>query len=193
MEYACGGNLTQYVPSTANFITKYHKLNHLKTVKSILWNVLQGIEQIHQLGYIHRDIKPDNILITHSGQIKICDFQLVGEIGTLDDSICGTPEYMPPERLTEKRINCTLDASVDMWALGILAFELLTGYVPYSLDEDNIDGLVDSMYEGYAHLDEDYPSYCRHLIFNLLQTNPRKRMTIEKVKKHPFFTTDFHL
>lgn len=146
MEYACGGNLTQYVPSTAHFITKYDKLNHLKTVKTILWNVIQGIEQIHHLGYIHRDIKPDNILITHSGNIKICDFQLVGKIGTIDDSFCGTPEYMPPERLTAKRNNCVLDASVDMWALGVLAFELLIGYVPFSLDEDNIDGLVNSMY-----------------------------------------------
>ena len=96
MEYACRGNLTQYVPSTANFITKFDKLNHLKIVKSILWNVVQGIEEIHQLGYIHRDIKPDNILITHSRQVKICDFQLVGKIGILDDSFCGTPEYMPP-------------------------------------------------------------------------------------------------
>ena len=99
MEYACGGNLTQHVLSTVGFITKSQKLSHLKAVKKALWGVVEGLEEIHRLGYVHRDIKPDNILIAHLGGIKICDFQLVGPIGIIDDSYCGTPEYMPPERL----------------------------------------------------------------------------------------------
>ena len=68
-----------------------------------------------------------------------------------------------------------------MWALGVLAYELLMGHTPYSFNED-IEELVEEMYGGHTGFDEHYPCHCRHLIFNLLQTNPQKRLSIKKIK-----------
>ena len=90
MEFASGGDLTKYVAMAAKFVDREEKLKQLKTIKQVLWQVVGGLEQMHDLGYVHRDIKPDNILITHSGDLKLCDFQFVGHIGTIDDSLCGT-------------------------------------------------------------------------------------------------------
>lgn len=52
---------------------------------------MKGLEEIHNLGYVYRDLKPDNILITHDGKVKLCDFGLVAPIGVIDSSLCGTP------------------------------------------------------------------------------------------------------
>ena len=74
------------------------------------------------MGYVYQDLKPCNLVITHNGNIKLCDYGLIGKIGTIDESLCGTPEYMAPERLTEKRNKLPLDTSVDAWSLGILTY-----------------------------------------------------------------------
>jgi serine/threonine protein kinase len=58
----------------------------------------------------------------NDGKIKLCDFGLVVHIGTVDSAICGTPEYMAPERLSEKRFKAKIDTAVDVWALGVLLF-----------------------------------------------------------------------
>ena len=91
MEYACGGDLAKYAAFYQNYHTTATKLENLKSVKKVLWQVVLGLEEIHGLGYVHRDIKPDNIVITHQGIVKLCDFQLVGRIGNIDSSFCGTP------------------------------------------------------------------------------------------------------
>jgi serine/threonine protein kinase len=57
---------------------------------------MKGLEEVHSLGYVYRDLKPANILITHEGKIKLCDFGLVAPSGIIDFSVCGTPEYMAP-------------------------------------------------------------------------------------------------
>lgn len=108
-------------------------------------------------------------------------------LGAVDASICGTPEYMAPERLSNKRVTLPIDISVDFWSLGILAYELMMGYTPYYYEDDNIEELLESMYGGYISFDEDLPSECKHFIFNLLQTNPSKRMKLEQIKQHKFF------
>jgi serine/threonine protein kinase len=87
---------------------------------------------------VYRDLKPSNVLVDHNGAVKICDFGLVIPVGTVDTSICGTPEYMPPERLSNKRMNSPIDTSVDFWSLGVLAYELIMGYTPYYYEDDNI-------------------------------------------------------
>jgi serine/threonine protein kinase len=91
MEYACRGDLTYYLPSTSHITTKDEKIQHISAVKNIIYQVVQGLEEIHKLGYVYRDLKPANILINHSGKIKLCDFGLVAPLGVIDSSVCGTP------------------------------------------------------------------------------------------------------
>jgi serine/threonine protein kinase len=59
---------------------------------------------------------------------------LVAPKGIIDFSVCGTPEYMAPERLSDKRGTVAINESIDLWALGVLAFELFMGYTPYEFD-----------------------------------------------------------
>lgn len=104
-------------------------------VKNILWQVVKGLEEVHNLGFVYRDLKPTNILVSHDGKAKLCDFGLVAPLDIIDASICGTPDYMPPERLSSKRKTTPMETSVDVWSLGILAFELLVGYTPYYYED----------------------------------------------------------
>lgn len=95
-----------------------------------LYQILQGIAYLHEQAppIIHRDIKPENIVMVN-GICKLADF---GTANTKDkikrDTMCGTPEYLAPEMIMKKGH----DEKVDIWAFGILAFELVNGYSPYS-------------------------------------------------------------
>lgn len=70
-------------------------------------------------------------LYHNSGNLKINDFGLVVKENTVDTLFCGTPEYIAPERLDLKKSKLPVLASSDMWALGVILYELLTGKVPY--------------------------------------------------------------
>ena len=88
---------------------------------------------------------------------------------------------MAPERMVASKKNLPIESSVDMWSLGILIYELMKGETPYPY-ENNIKKMVEEIYNGYIEIDEFYPGYVRHLILNLLQPNPKKRLTLDKVK-----------
>lgn len=130
MNFACRGDLTAYIPTTA-FLSEEQRQKHIQTVKIILFQIVKGLEEIHNLGYAYRDLKPSNVVINHQGKVLLCDFALICPLGVVDSSICGTLEYMAPERLSNKRFQTPLSSSLDFWALGVLTFELLMGFTPF--------------------------------------------------------------
>ncbi|UCD58541.1 MAG: serine/threonine protein kinase [Candidatus Hydrogenedentota bacterium] len=97
----------------------------------LLLSVCTGLEYIHHHGIVHGDMKPENILISPSGTIKIADFGL-SQVNTLfqfsRDKLRGTKRYMAPEQLTRKKI----DVRTDIYSLGVSCYELFTGQSPYS-------------------------------------------------------------
>ncbi len=105
---------------------------------SILRKVLRGLRAIHQAGIVHRDIKPANILISSRDDdhdfVKIMDFgiskPIVGETITNTGAIIGTPEYMSPEQL----LGDDIDPRADLYAVGIMAYRMLTGKLPFTSD-----------------------------------------------------------
>jgi TolB-like protein/tRNA A-37 threonylcarbamoyl transferase component Bud32/Flp pilus assembly protein TadD len=97
----------------------------------IALQVARGLGRAHETGIIHRDIKPANIIITPRGEAKIVDFglaKLAGQVGlTRNGSSMGTPTYMSPEQADGK----TVDARTDIWSLGVVLYEMVTGKKPF--------------------------------------------------------------
>lgn len=102
----------------------------------VIGQALDGLGFAHSLGVLHRDIKPENILIDQRGTVKVMDFGIAYAVGsqrmTREKSILGTLEYMSPERILGK----PMDARSDIYALGILLFELLSGRLPFDISNE---------------------------------------------------------
>ena len=106
-------------------------------------DICKGLSQIHKQNYIHRDLKPENILIAEQGDgefvAKIADFGLTAEVPSnvsngkdKINSVTGTILYMAPEQATGQRYG----KRVDMWALGVIVYEMLTGKHPFFKDSE---------------------------------------------------------
>lgn len=126
MEYLDGHNLRNEIDSKG-FVAPERALE-------IMMGVAQALEFAHSKGVIHRDIKPDNIQLLSDGRIKITDFgiaRLTFEPNlTMDGQVFGTPSYMSPEQVVGKDI----DARTDLFSMGIVLYEMLTGQKPFTGD-----------------------------------------------------------
>ncbi|MFO0803753.1 MAG: serine/threonine-protein kinase [Gemmataceae bacterium] len=124
MEYCSGGSLAS-VPGP-------HEPRHAAT---IVFKVAQGVAAAHAAGVVHRDLKPGNILLSASGEPKVADFGLARRIDegpneglTRTGAVVGTPSYMPPEQAAGTR---DIGPAVDVYAIGAILYELLTGRPPF--------------------------------------------------------------
>ncbi|KAA2256537.1 Stk1 family PASTA domain-containing Ser/Thr kinase [Solihabitans fulvus] len=117
---------------------------------SVLEPVLSALAAAHRAGLIHRDVKPENVLIGHSGAVKVADFGLVRAVasaGTTSDSvILGTVAYLSPEQVATG----ASDARSDVYAAGLVLFEMLTGKPPYTGDT--------AISVAYRHVNDDVPA-----------------------------------
>lgn len=119
-------------------------------VRAVAEPVLAAIGVAHAAGLVHRDVKPENVLISDGGDVKIADFGLVRAVAAANTTsasvILGTAAYLSPEQVTSG----SADARSDVYAFGILIFELLTGKVPFTGDN--------SLSVAYQRVENDVPS-----------------------------------
>uniref|UniRef100_A0A914E650 mitogen-activated protein kinase kinase n=1 Tax=Acrobeloides nanus TaxID=290746 RepID=A0A914E650_9BILA len=119
------------------YMNVHEKYNHFPEdlLGVICVSIVSAFQDLHRVEIIHRDIKPNNILINSNGQIKLCDF---GEARLLENnlatSIVGTVAYWPPERMKGKR---AYDSRSDIWSLGITLAELIYGRLPFEDESGN--------------------------------------------------------
>ncbi len=123
MEYVSGEDLKSLIRRIGQFTVGKAVL--------IAHQVCEGLREAHRLGVVHRDLKPQNIMIDSEGNVRIMDFGIARSLKTkgITDTgeIFGTPEYMSPESLEGKEV----DGRTDIYALGIILYEMLTGRVPF--------------------------------------------------------------
>ena len=118
--------------SSIRGLLQLHTRFELAFVSQVVGVVAAAMDYAHRHGIVHRDLKPDNLLLADDGVLKVIDFGLAGIAGRNHgpDRIVGTPAYMSPEQKTGDHV----DERTDIYALGIIAYELLTGTVPFPVD-----------------------------------------------------------
>ncbi|XP_072573161.1 serine/threonine-protein kinase PLK3-like [Paramormyrops kingsleyae] len=154
-------------------------------VRYYIQQLISGLKYIHQQGYVHRDIKLDNLFVNEKMQLKIGDFGLAVKLKLREKDICGTPPYMAPE--VWKREGCGTEAEV--WALGCIMYQLLVGEMPFYHD-DYLEMIKDIKGAKYI-LPQNLSVAAGKLIKKIFQINPRDRPSLHKIRRHKFFTKGF--
>lgn len=126
MEYLSGGTLAGLIERKGAF--------SVREALAVILDIASGLKAIHDAGFVHCDVKPENILLSASGRAKIADLGIAQPnfFGS-DDSraVAGSLEYMSPEQLSIG----TCDARSDVYSLGLIAFELLSGHQPFDVSD----------------------------------------------------------
>ena len=146
--------------------------------------VILALEYLHEADIIYRDLKPANVLIASDFHIKLADFGLAKEkVNKVNPAMtmAGSPAYLPPEIVAKKGAT----AASDIYGLGPLLYELLTGRTPYY--SDDIDLLFQNIKTAKLSFPETVSPNARDLIGLLMNKEPSKRPQISQIKRHPFF------
>lgn len=141
--------------------------------------MILALEYCHQNDVIHRDIKPENILLGYNNELKISDFGWsVHAPSSRRQTMCGTIDYLPPEIVSHQ----AYDYRVDLWCLGILAYEFLVGRPPFESRETSVT------YQRITSVDYVFPSYvsrdAQDFISRLLKLKPSERMPLREAREH---------
>ncbi len=178
MEFVEGVSIEQYT-------TKDNLLPFRKTLK-VIADVAEALDFAHKADVIHRDIKPANIMLLENGNVKVTDFGIAKAITssrTKTGVILGTPNYMSPEQIMGQRI----DLQSDIFSLGILFFQLLTGELPFQ--GESLSGLLYQITQvkhvSVQTYDPRIPKICDQILDKALAKKPLDRfksaMEMERV------------
>ncbi|XP_059139794.1 serine/threonine-protein kinase DCLK1-like isoform X3 [Physella acuta] len=187
MELVKGGDLFDAIASSSSKYTE-------QDASGMLYNLASALEYLHSLHIVHRDVKPENILIRQhddgSKSLKLGDFGLAIEVKGPLYTVCGTPTYVAPEVIAETGYG----VKIDVWSAGVITYILLCGFPPFSSANDNQDELFDMIMTGNydfvsPYWDDVTPS-AKSVISGMLETDPEIRLTASQVLEHKWVASD---
>ena len=178
MHYASKGQLFSLLKKEGHF--------DQRRTAQYMREVLSAVKYLHSFEpqIIHRDIKPENILLDENGRVKLADFGWSNYVDKDDEprrTYCGTPEYLAPEMVKKEGH----DTSIDIWALGVLMFELLCGKPPFA--GNNQRELFSNIKKQKITWPDDFPPLAKNLISEILKQNPKERPKLDDILKHSWF------
>ncbi|KAG5243042.1 kinase family protein [Salix suchowensis] len=183
LEYCKGGDLSMYIQ------------RHGKVPEAIAKHFMQqlaaGLQILRDNNLIHRDLKPQNLLLSMSDNnevLKIADFGFARSLQPSDlaETMCGSPLYMAPEIMQLQKY----DAKADLWSVGAILFQLVTGKTPYTGNNQLqlLQNVVKSTELQFPLDNKDLSAGCKDLCRKLLRPNPVERLTFEEFFNHPFLS-----
>jgi fused-like protein len=152
-------------------------------VQTIAQQLTRALHYLHSNSIIHRDMKPQNILIGTNKRVMLCDFGFARAMSSTTivlTSIKGTPLYMAPELVQEK----PYDLTVDLWSLGVILYELYMGKPPFYTN--NIYGLIQHIIKDHIHFPTSVSNAFKSFLQGLLMKKPSERLTWPDLLHHQF-------
>lgn len=191
-EYAEGGDLYRLLHRNGG------RLSERQAVEMVLHPFLLSLHYLHTRGIMHRDIKPENVLFTEHRVLKLADFGLAIDL-TEERAVtrAGTLDYMAPEVLrcppknlpqeNKNNVNLHYNNSVDAWAVGVFAFELIVGVPPFAGESQLAS--VDKIIHATPEFPEKISELAKAFITAALKKHPGDRPTVMEMLHHPWIRT----
>lgn len=148
----------------------------LETVGKLIEELIEAMAHAHEQGVVHLDLKPANIMLEDNGRIRIMDFGIartVADIGGKKKFLAGTPRYMAPEQIMNREV----DPRTDVWAIGVICYEMLTGGRPFEQADFNAlkGAITSSSPTPLSTLREEIPPAMLEFVDRCLRKRPESR------------------
>merc|ERR1712226_1019436 len=178
-----------------NIVAVYDLLENAPDKKLPTWqahkyfcDLMKGIEYLHSQRVIHKDVKPQNLLLSPNETLKITDFGVAEELDLYASDGCirssaGTPMFQPPEVAAGKSSFCGF--KLDVWSAGVTLYNFTTGGYPF--EGHNLYLLLDNIAKQSVHVPVDLSPQLQSLLKLMLERNPRDRYSVAEVKTHRWF------
>ena len=193
MEYVEGISLKEYI--------EQRRVLPWKEAVHFLTQILRALQHAHDRGVVHRDIKPQNIMLLHSGNIKVTDFGIArlarSETRTISENAIGSVHYISPE---QARGDLT-DSKSDIYSLGVALYEMLTGQLPFQSDSTVSIAIMQLQTQPRQprEINDQIPAGLEQITLRAMQKNPTDRyqsaaemlLDLEEFKRNPAVTFDY--
>lgn len=158
-----------------------------KKAANYIGQVMKGLSYMHLNGVIHRDIKPENIIIC-GGVLKISDFGWSAITNSDRETFCGTLDYLSPE----VSHGVKYDSKIDSWSVGVLLYEMVSGYPPFAMSTTSKQTKPSLDYSTTVTYPSRISKECEAFIRRLLTMDPARRPTVTEMLRDPWLVQANH-